>query len=65
MDELKLEHPEYSKLNIEIIDEKLNPEIADTYDYYYVPSYFVDGEKVHEGTITKEAVQEVFNKSIK
>jgi hypothetical protein len=26
-----------------------HPDIADQYDYYYVPTYYLDGIKFHEG----------------
>ena len=46
-----------------MVDEKKHPEIAEKYDYYYVPTFFVGGEKVHEGVPTKEAVEAVFIKA--
>ena len=61
MEELYEENPAYRELTIEMIDEKLSPEIADQYDYYYVPTFFIDGEKLHEGAATKEKVKAVFD----
>lgn len=63
MEELKKENPKYEEVEVKIIDEGVNPEIANTYDYYYVPTYYVDGVKVHEGVATKEKVREVFEKA--
>lgn len=60
MDEVKAEHPEYEALDITMIDEREEPETANQYDYYYVPTYYVDGLKVHEGAATKEIVEQVF-----
>lgn len=60
MEELQQEHPEYANLEITIIDETIHPEIARNYDYYYVPTYFVDKVKIHEGVPTKEAIRNVF-----
>lgn len=60
MDELKKETSKYASLDIKIIDETLHPNIAKEYDYYYVPTYFVDGVKVHEGVASKDAVRKVF-----
>lgn len=60
MEQQLQEHPEYKEIEIEIIDELEQPELADTFDYYYVPTYYVDGVKVHEGAASKEIVQNVY-----
>jgi glutaredoxin len=64
MEELKLENPQYQALRIEMIDEQLHPEVIQTYSYYYVPTYYVDGVKVHEGVPTKEIVRDVLDKAL-
>lgn len=64
MAELFAEHPEYKNVPFEMIDEKKHPEIAEQYDYYYVPTFFVAGEKVHEGVPTKDAVEKVFKTAL-
>lgn len=64
MAELKEEYPQYQTLQIEMIDEQLHPEVIKTYSYYYVPTYYVDGVKAHEGVPTKEIVREVFELAI-
>ncbi len=46
--ELKTEYPPYTKLLIQRIDENAHPEIAEQYDYYHVPAFFVDGKKAYE-----------------
>ncbi|MDI9490162.1 MAG: thioredoxin [Clostridiaceae bacterium] len=51
----------YKDLKIEMINERKEPEIADQYDYYYVPTFFVDEEKVHEGHAELEDVQRVLD----
>ena len=50
MGELKSANPKYAKLDIEWIEENCQSELAVAYakDYYYVPSVFVDGEKIYE-----------------
>lgn len=60
MEELMKETPKYKEIPIKIIDENLEPDLADTYDYYYVPTYYVDDKKVHEGAASKEDVKKVF-----
>lgn len=64
MEELTASHPEYGDVPIEIIEEDKHPEIADKLDYYYVPTYFVDGVKVHEGVPSLEKVDEVFRRAL-
>lgn len=64
MDELKKENPKYAELEIQIVDEQEQAELAEQYDYFYVPTYYVDGEKVHEGAATKEIVKQVFDKAL-
>lgn len=64
MDELTNENPKYSDVKLEIIDEDIHPDIANQYDYYYVPTYYVGGEKVHEGIASKEIVEQMFEKAL-
>ena len=64
MDELKNNNPEYSCVKIEKIEESKNVRIASNYDYYYVPTYYVDGQKIHEGVPTLDKVENVFKKAI-
>lgn len=63
MDELQQENPDFRNLNIKVVDEEKEPGIAKQYDYYYVPTYYLDGIKVHEGAATKAIIQEIFQKS--
>lgn len=63
MKELRIENPEFGKVEVEMIDENLHPDIAKQYDYYYVPTYYVSGVKVHEGAATKDIVRSVFEKA--
>lgn len=65
MEELKKEHPEYEKVEIRIADETVETELADSLDYWYVPCYFVDGVKVHEGVPTPEKIQKVYEEALK
>jgi Thioredoxin domain-containing protein len=65
MEDLKKINPEYANLEVKIIDEERQPEIAKQYDYYYVPTYYVDGVKIHEGVPSKDVVRNVFEKASK
>ena len=42
-----------------VIDEGREPALAEQYDYYYVPTFYVGGEKVHEGHAEKADVERV------
>lgn len=64
MEELKAEHPEYADIPIDIQDEQVNTQLAKSLDYWYVPCFFVDGAKIHEGVPTKEKIQRVFEAAL-
>ena len=49
--ELMDELPGASALRITAIEESREPELADRYDYYAVPSFYVDGVKLFEAHI--------------
>ena len=67
MDELFAEKPAYRELQITKIEESREPERADRYDYYAVPTFYVDGEKRFEAHIgmsyemIRDAVREVLD----
>ncbi|SHJ16181.1 thioredoxin family protein [Lutispora thermophila] len=63
MEELKKENPAYEEVAFTIIDEKENPDIADKYDYYLVPTYYVNGKKVHEGAASREIVENILKEA--
>lgn len=65
IDELKKEHPELSGLDIETIDEIQKPDVANQFDYYYVPTFYMDGQKVHEGAISKPEVEKILLDAVK
>lgn len=50
-------NPEYAQVEIAKVDEKLSPLYATKYDYYYVPAFYVNERKLHEGVPTPEAVE--------
>lgn len=56
--------PEYADIKIEMIEESEQVELADSYDYYYVPTFYIDEEKVHEGGIYIAEVEEVLKKAL-
>lgn len=64
LDELMEEKPEYKKIPMKVIDERKQPDIANQYDYYLVPTFYVDGEKLHEGVATKEKIEYVLKQAM-
>ena len=51
LDELMSENPAYRALEITRVEESLQPDLADQYDYYAVPTFYVGGEKLFEAHI--------------
>jgi glutaredoxin len=64
MDELFTENPEYASIEIEKIDETIYPDVADRYNYYYVPTFYVGSEKLHEGVATVKKLRRVFDAAL-
>lgn len=64
IEELKDENPEYKNIPVELTEETLEPEYADKFDYYYVPTFYLDGKKVHEGGIYKNEIKDIFDAAI-
>ena len=64
VEELKKTHPEYQNIVIETIEENDEEEKTKGYDYWYVPTYFVNDEKLHEGVPTKERIEAVLKAAI-
>ena len=46
--ELMNKNENYSKVSLDWIEENQHPEISEKFDYYYVPSMFIDGKKIYE-----------------
>lgn len=65
MDKLKAAHPEYNHVQIETIEESKEPEKVEGYDYWYVPTFFVGDQKIHEGVPTMDKVERVFQEALK
>ena len=68
--ELAAEDEKYSGIGIEWVEENEHPEISAKYDYYYVPTFFVEGVKVYEAhrgekyEECKENVRRVFEEAL-
>ncbi len=68
--ELRDENPEYEKVKIEMVDEKEHPEIIENYDYWAVPSLFIEHDKIFEAALfmpyetIKEGVKMAFDTAL-
>ncbi len=64
IEELKAEHAELAAVDVEMLEESELPDVADKFDYYYVPTFYVDGIKEHEGGIYPEEVERILRKAL-
>ena len=64
MEELQAENSEYAEADIRVVDENIEVEFANSLDYYYVPTYYVDGKKIHEGAASREDVRAVLDAAL-
>ncbi len=62
--DLIAENPVYGKIEIEKIDENKEWDRANRYDYWYVPTFYVDGKKLHEGALSKGKLREVLDAAL-
>lgn len=60
----KAAHPELAAVEIETIEESDEAERAARYDYYYVPTFYIDGVKVHEGGIYPDEVEQLLRQAL-
>lgn len=59
-----LSRPKYQGIEVEIIDEIEEAELADSYDYYYVPTFFIGNKKLFEGSMTYDDVNAVLDEVV-
>jgi len=64
MDEVIKSDAKYAQIPLTVIDENKNPALANKYDYYYVPTYYIDNVKVHEGAASFDIVKKVFDDAL-
>ena len=64
LDELYAENPAYRQVELEKIEESRQPELAEQYDYYAVPSFFDGTEKLFEAHLfmSYEAIRDEVRK---
>lgn len=64
IDVLQEKNTQYSKIQIDKIEESQNVHIAGAYDYYYVPTFYVDGVKLHEGVPSLDKIEAVLKAAL-
>ncbi len=64
IEEARAAHPELQAVGIEMVEESEEPAIAEREDYYYVPTFYLDGVKVHEGGIWPDEVEAILRKAL-
>lgn len=65
MEELKKENHKYLKLDINFVKDSMYSGVGeDAYEMSFVPTLYVGGTKVHQGTVTKDTIREVFDKAL-
>ena len=62
--QLTAENPAYESLTIKRVDEAVETEFANSLDYYYVPTFYVGGEKLLEGVPTLAKVRAVLDRAL-
>lgn len=68
--ELKAENPAYGTLSLRKVEETREPEFIEKFDYYAVPTLYLDGVKKFEAHIgmgydeIKDAVKRVFDEAL-
>ena len=50
LEELTKENPAYGEVQIDWIEESQQPELANRYDYYYVPTIYAGDKKLYEAS---------------
>jgi glutaredoxin len=63
IDKVRSEDDRYRDIEITVIDEEKEKQYADQFDYYQVPTFYVGGQKVHEGAADLESIRNVFQKA--
>jgi glutaredoxin len=54
----------YKDIMIHWINEGKEAAIADQYDYYLVPTFYLGQTKLHEGIMTRDDVKKVFETAL-
>ena len=64
IEQVRGENAVFKGVEIVTIDEDKEKKYADSFDYYRVPTFYVDGVKIHEGAVTVENIRRVFELAV-
>ncbi len=64
IDELQEENDLYRLIKPRLIEETLEVDYAAMFDYFLVPTFYIDEKKVHEGVVSKEKMREILNATL-
>ncbi|WP_326909548.1 glutaredoxin family protein [Sedimentibacter sp. MB31-C6] len=64
IEDLKSNNPKYDNIIIDKIEESQNVQVCAEYDYYYVPTFYVDNVKIHEGVPNEEKIESVLKAAL-
>lgn len=54
----------FQEISYEWVEEREEAERAAKYDYYYVPTFYLGNEKLHEGKVSEEILREMLEKVV-
>jgi len=63
-EELLRQEPKYRAIELERIDESRETALAEQYDYYYVPAYFVGKQRLFSGAPEREDIERVYREAL-
>ncbi|MGI6174875.1 MAG: glutaredoxin [Christensenellales bacterium] len=61
LDELMWQYPIYKTIQIRIIDEAIESDLAAQHDYSDVPSFFYNGQMLHEGKADRQMTKRILD----
>lgn len=61
IEEMCKEDPRYAAIKINKVEERKERELANSYDYFYVPCLWLGKTKLHEGPVTKDNLRKAFD----
>lgn len=63
--ELQAQEPRFREISFRKIEEREEKALADSYDYYFVPCFWIGEEKLFEGAPEKEDIRKVLERALK
>lgn len=64
VDKLQKENPAYAEIPMRKVDESREVALANSYNYFYVPSFFIGKKKLFEGHMEEGDVRAVLDAAL-